>query len=81
MLIALLRASGIPARYAYGVINVPIDKLTNWVGGVDNEDAAANLLGQGGIPNVVVNINGVSSHFKLEHAWVEAYVNLSHRAA
>lgn len=50
--IALLRAAGIPARYVYGTIQLPADKLMNWVGGVTNPDAALNLMGQGGIPSI-----------------------------
>ena len=34
LLIALLRASNISARYAYGTIDVPLEKAMNWVGGV-----------------------------------------------
>jgi transglutaminase-like putative cysteine protease len=33
LLIALLRASGIPARYVYGSVEVPADQMMNWVGG------------------------------------------------
>jgi hypothetical protein len=50
LLIALLRASGIHARYAYGTISVPADKVMNWVGGVTVPEAAMNLMGQGGHP-------------------------------
>src|SRR5581483_2453069 len=32
LLIALLRASGIPARYVHGTIEVPADKFKNWAG-------------------------------------------------
>jgi len=52
LLIALYRAANIPARYAYGTVQVPADKVMNWVGGVDVPEAAQQLLGQGGIPNV-----------------------------
>ncbi len=75
LLIALLRASGIPARYAYGSVNVDVDKLMNWVGGVKTPAAAGNLMGQGGIPNVLVHIDNVPTHFRIEHTWVEAYVD------
>jgi hypothetical protein len=33
LLIALLRASGIHARYVYGTIELPIEKVKNWLGG------------------------------------------------
>jgi hypothetical protein len=47
----------------------------NWVGGVETPQAAGNLMGQGGIPNVLVHIDNVPTHFRIEHAWVEAYVD------
>lgn len=75
LLIALLRASGIPARYAYGTIAVPPETLLNWVGGVDTVPAAQNLIGQGGIPNVAIVFDNVITEVEMEHAWVEAYVD------
>src|SRR5690606_28941536 len=32
LLIALLRASDIPARYVLGSVDVPVDRFINWVG-------------------------------------------------
>jgi len=75
LLIALLRASGIPARYAYGTVDIPTDKVLNWVGGVETSAAAQNLMGQGGIPNIGRRLNGVITDIRLEHTWVEAYVD------
>ncbi|MBC3873738.1 transglutaminase-like domain-containing protein [Undibacterium flavidum] len=75
LLIALYRAAGIPARYVYGTIEVPADKLMNWVGGVTKIDAAQSLLGQGGIPNVGVITGGKINTIRMEHVWVEAYVD------
>lgn len=75
LLIALLRASNIPARYAYGVIDVPADQAMNWVGGVTAPQAALNLLGQGGIPSVGRATGGVVKFVRLEHTWVEAFVD------
>jgi hypothetical protein len=75
LLIALLRASSIPARYAYGTIRVPADQVMNWVGGVKTPEAAQSLLGQGGIPNVALVSGGKITAFKLEHVWVEAFVD------
>lgn len=73
--IALLRAANIPARYVYGTIEVPIAKVMNWVGGVTTPGAAQNLLSQGGIPNVALVSGGIVSHIRMEHVWVEAYVD------
>ncbi len=70
LLIALLRAAGIPARYVYGSVEVPADKAMNWVGGVETAGAAQQLLGQGGIPNVARVQGGQVTHIRLEHTWV-----------
>jgi hypothetical protein len=75
LLISLLRTAGIPARYAYGTVQMPIDKAMNWVGGVTVPEAAANLMQQGGIPTSLVATNGVITHIKFEHTWVEAWVD------
>lgn len=75
LLIALLRASNVPARYVYGTIEVPAKQLLNWVGGVNTVDAAQNLMGQGGIPNVALTQGGQDIAVRMEHVWVEAYVD------
>ncbi|WP_019867113.1 transglutaminase domain-containing protein [Methylovulum miyakonense] len=75
LLVALLRASNIPARYAYGTIQVPAAQVMNWVGGVKTPEAAQSLLGQGGIPTVGMVAKGKITAFKLEHVWVEAFVD------
>ncbi|MET3130592.1 hypothetical protein AAKU55_000849 [Oxalobacteraceae bacterium GrIS 1.11] len=75
LLIALYRASGIPSRYVYGTIDVPADKVMNWVGGVSKAEAAQSLLGQGGIPNVALTAGGKISAIRMEHVWVQAYVD------
>jgi transglutaminase-like putative cysteine protease len=75
LLIALYRAAGTPARYVYGTIEVPADKVMNWVGGVTKPQAAQSLLGQGGIPNVALVSGGTVKAIRMEHVWVEAYVD------
>lgn len=75
LLIALLRASNIPARYAYGTVSVPVDKVMNWVGGVEVPAAAQQLLGQGGIPNVALVSGGQVTHIQMEHVWVQAWLD------
>src|SRR5713226_5754106 len=75
LLIALLRAVNVPARYVYGTIEVPADKAMNWVGGVTVPQAAQNLMGQGGIPNVGIGFAGQIRSIRLEHVWVEAFVD------
>ena len=73
--IALLRASGIPARYVVGTIEVPEAKLRNWMGDFKDSDAAQQILGQGGIANVALVSGGRVATIRMEHAWVETYVN------
>ena len=75
LLIGLLRAAKIPARYVYGTIQIPADQAMNWVGGVTKPEAAQQLMGQGGIPNVGLISGGAIKFIKLEYVWVEAYVD------
>jgi len=75
LLIALLRASGIHSRYVYGTVQIPVEKVMNWVGGVTKPDAAQQLLGQGGIPNIGLVQGGQITHIKLEHVWVEGFID------
>jgi len=73
LLIALLRAAGIPARYVLGTIQVPAAAAQNWVGGVATPQFAATILASGGVP-----VSYSATHVTLEHTWVEAYVPFSH---
>lgn len=75
LLIALLRASNIPARYVYGTVQIPAQKVMNWTGGFDSAAAAGNMMGQGGIPHVGLVSGGSIAAFKIEHVWVEAFVD------
>jgi transglutaminase-like putative cysteine protease len=75
LLIALYRASGIPARYAYGTVEISAAQAMSWVGGVSKPEAAQSLLGQGGIPNVALVSGGVVKAIRMEHVWVQAYVD------
>ena len=75
LLIALYRASGIPARYVYGTIEMPASRVMNWVGGVGKPEAAQSLLGQGGIPHAGVQAGGSIGRIQMEHVWVQAWVD------
>uniref|UniRef100_UPI0010F554AE transglutaminase-like domain-containing protein n=1 Tax=Chitinivorax sp. B TaxID=2502235 RepID=UPI0010F554AE len=75
LLVGLLRAAGVPARYVYATIEVPAERVMNWVGGVETPEAALNLLAQGGIPSIGVATAGRIQTIKLEHVWVEAFVD------
>lgn len=74
LLIALLRASKVPARYVYGTVDIPVKTALDWVGGVNNIDAAQNLLGQGGVPNVALMNGSQAVTLRMEHVWVQASV-------
>ena len=75
LLIALLRASNIPARYVYGTIEIPIDKVMNWVGGFSNPTSAVNFIASGGIPGVALTSGGTINALRMEHIWVEAWID------
>jgi len=75
LLIALLRASNISARYVYGTIEMPIDKVMNWVGGFSNSTSALNFIASGGIPVTGLRTGGIVDSAKIEHVWVKAYID------
>ena len=75
LLIALLRASGIHSRYAYGTVRIPAEKVMNWVGGVTVPEAALHLIAQGGIPVAYESHQGRITHFNIEHMWVDAWID------
>lgn len=82
LLIALLRASNIPARYVHGSIEVPTAQVLDWVGGVANASAAQNLLAQGGVPVVGIKSGSQITKVRMNHIWVEAFVPmLVHRGS
>lgn len=78
LLIALLRDSGIHARFVQGVAQLPAATAANWVGvdtvGGERVDAAPDILTAGGIPTTEVRANGELVRVKFEHVWAEAYV-------
>jgi hypothetical protein len=75
ILMALLKASDIHCQYVYGTILLKVEEVMNWVGGVTSPEAAIQLLGQGGVPVSAVTEKGEISYIKLEHVWVEAFVD------
>lgn len=76
LLVALLRASGVPARYVTGTIEVPAAEAQNWLGGAATPQVAQQILGQGGIANVgLLSGSGTLSAIRLEHVWVEAWID------
>jgi transglutaminase-like putative cysteine protease len=76
LLIALLRAANIPARYVSGTIELPIERLMNWIGGIKDPMTAARILATNGIPGTLLTEGGQIKYAQFEHAWVEAYVDM-----
>ena len=74
LLIALLRASNIPARYATGQVDIPTAQALNWVGGAQTVDAAQQIWGQGGVNNVALVSGAQTKALRIEHTWVEALI-------
>ncbi|MCP4695912.1 MAG: transglutaminase domain-containing protein, partial [Gammaproteobacteria bacterium] len=74
-LAALLRASGIATRFRYGAVRIPVEKAMNWVGGAKTPEAAVQLLAQGGIPVTSQIRGGRIAFVKMEHVWLEAWVD------
>ncbi|HEX6899191.1 MAG TPA: transglutaminase-like domain-containing protein [Thermoanaerobaculia bacterium] len=75
LLIALLRSAGVHAKYVTGTTEVPLSAVMNWVGGAETSQVAQQILGQGGIPNVALVSSGTVTHIRIEHVWVEAFID------
>ena len=77
LLIALLRVSGIAARYQMGTIEVPASEFMNWAGGFENLDAAASFFASAGTPCVVrrADAAGKIQTVRLDHVWIRAFVD------
>ena len=74
LLITLFRASGIPARYVSGTVELPIEKVMNWTG-MKTPDAAVNVMRSNGIPfTPITSADGTVTSLKFAHTWVEAYL-------
>lgn len=74
LMIALLRAAKIPARYVHGTVDIPVDNFINMAGDFENIDAAMDFVSAGGIPVTSVSIGGKIAKIRIEHVWVEAAV-------
>jgi hypothetical protein len=71
LLVALLRASAIPARYVRGTVLVDTARAQNWVGNAPDLTTAGTILATGGV-TVSVTTGG---ELLKDHVWVAAYVN------
>ena len=75
LLIALLRASGIHARYVQSTIELPIEKVKNWVGGFTDSMEALRLLASAKIPTKGMTVGGKIEYARIEHVYVEAWID------
>ncbi|MEO8010912.1 MAG: transglutaminase-like domain-containing protein, partial [Dokdonella sp.] len=73
--LALLRSSGVPARYARSIIEIPIAQAQNWLGNLATPQMAVELMQKGGIPAASVVTGGRIVAVRFEHVWVEAWVD------
>ena len=85
LMIALLRASNIPARYVSGTIQIsdstptqPGGRALKWLG-AKTYRAAASILSKGRIPaGIINNAAAQATGVYLDHVWVEACVPYTH---
>ncbi len=73
LLVALLRASGVPTRYVRGVIELDLDKLAGDLGLKDSAQVPAALTRAGVAFSPVVR-GGKVAAVHVEHVWVTALV-------
>lgn len=65
-LVALMRASGIPARYVTGSVRVPMAEMMNWIGARDVAAARAIIDRSFLVPVYV------GTEVRFNHTWIEA---------
>lgn len=76
LLVALLRAAGVPARYVVGTVDVDPTFFKSAMGGFEDLEAAGILAASGGIPTIsVVGAGDDVTAMRIEHVWVEAFVD------
>ena len=76
LLIALLRAKGIAARYVFGTAEVPIAAARNWFAVFDKDKGPVwSALSAGGIATAEGLSGGRATVVRLEHVWVEAWLD------
>jgi RHS repeat-associated protein len=73
VLIFMLRAKGIPARYVRGSVEVPAAVLTA-VTGTSTIEQAVRVLGRAGIPHATVTGGAGVASVRMERVWAEAYL-------
>ena len=73
LLLALLRAAGIPARYMRGVAIIPVAQVQDWLG-LRDAAVANTLLNTAGISATpVVDGGGAITVYRVDRVWVMAF--------
>jgi len=70
LLLALLRASRVPARYVQGTVVVDAARARNWVGNAPDLETTADIFSKGGVPVTITN----DGFLVKPHVWVTAQV-------
>lgn len=73
LLISLLRASSIPARYVHGVVEFSLTQLQNELQ-LNDANEIIKAIRTAGVPVKSVMRGGKIDAFQVEHTWVSAYV-------
>lgn len=73
LLLALLRAAGIPSRYVRGTLEITPEQAKAWLR-VDDAATAASILTTAGLDGVAVVSGPNVVAVRFTHVWVEAYV-------
>jgi len=73
LLIALLRAADVPARYVVGTVTIPVQQVQEWLGVTDPHVARDYLAW----PGALITLRDGTLALQMEHVWAEAYVPYS----
>lgn len=68
LLLALLRASRVPARYVQGTVAIDGAQARNWVGNAPDLETAAAIFAKGGVPVSITD----DGYLVKPHVWVTA---------
>lgn len=90
LLIALLRAQGVPARYVHGTVELPLVQVASLAGVLGDastgdestrvaaaRDATLRVVEASGVPFEPVVSGGRVTAIRMAHVWVEAYLGFS----
>jgi len=72
LLIALFRASGLPARFVHGVVRVAPDQIGTSLG-LSDPFEISRALSRAGVAHDLDVIGGEIESFEIEHTWVSAH--------